>query len=213
VDGGVEAGYQFAHDLISDVVETDLSTSRRAAVHRHIAEVLEAEPGEPAVELLAYHFARSEDQEKAIRYLERAGDRARERHAATAAAEYYRQVVDRLEKVGELSVQRARANEKLGSVLLSLARLDQALSRVKQAAETYGAAGDPEGQQRCLAYIGQTYAAWGRPQDGIGLLQPLMDSLGGGSATPSLAALQATLAQLFWVSGQKANLLEAAERA
>jgi len=206
-------GFQFTHDLVREVLEADLSMARRAVMHRRIAEALEAEPGEPAIEQLAYHHARSGAPDKAIPYLERAGDRARALHANRAAEEYYRELVIRLEQLGEQTAKRAPAYKKLGIALLTLARLDEALSRLKQAAEAYGAVSDLEGQRQCLAHVGETYAAWGRPRDGIGLLQPLADSLVASNPTPSLAALQAALAHLYWVNGQQAELLEAAERA
>src|SRR5262249_24953135 len=58
--------YQFAHDLVRELVSADLSAARRAVLHRRIAAVLEAEPGESEVELLAYHYGRSGDKMKAI---------------------------------------------------------------------------------------------------------------------------------------------------
>src|SRR5437764_15303852 len=84
------AGYQFAHDVIREVVEADLGAARRAVLHRRIAEALEHGPGEPPVDQLAYHYSRSEAQEKALLYLEQAGDRAAAQHAHAAAEGYYR---------------------------------------------------------------------------------------------------------------------------
>jgi len=39
------AGYRFAHDLIREVVESDLGLSRRTLLHLDIAASLEDEPG------------------------------------------------------------------------------------------------------------------------------------------------------------------------
>ena len=52
-EAGAE-GYQFVHDVIREVVEADLGAARRMVLHRRAAEALEAMPGEPVVELLAY---------------------------------------------------------------------------------------------------------------------------------------------------------------
>jgi predicted ATPase len=43
--------YRFAHDVIREVIEAQLSTARRIALHRRIAQSLEQEAGERAVEL------------------------------------------------------------------------------------------------------------------------------------------------------------------
>ncbi|HWE61244.1 MAG TPA: AAA family ATPase, partial [Chloroflexota bacterium] len=53
---GMDA-YQFAHDVIHEVIAADLGAGRRAVLHRRVAEALELQP-DPPVELLAYHFSR-----------------------------------------------------------------------------------------------------------------------------------------------------------
>jgi len=85
-----EDAYQFTHDLIREVVLADLGTARRTLLHRRVAEVLEATVPTPAVTVLAHHYAQSDEQDKAILYLERAGDAARTRYAQTEAASSYR---------------------------------------------------------------------------------------------------------------------------
>src|SRR5207248_1527292 len=78
--------YQFAHDVIREVIEDHLGVARRQALHRRVAEALEQQPGKPAPERLAYHYTRSDRPDKAVPYLERAGDRARDHYAHVAAA-------------------------------------------------------------------------------------------------------------------------------
>src|SRR6266702_3913224 len=97
--------YQFPHDLIREVLLSDLGTARRALLHRRVAEVLEATVPDPAITVLAYHYAQSDEQDKAILYLERAGDAARAQYAQTEAESAYREVVARLKTLG----RRARA--------------------------------------------------------------------------------------------------------
>ena len=57
--------YRFAHDLIREVVEADLSAGRRMLLHRDIARALAAMPGEPPVEEVAYHYAQTEEHAQA----------------------------------------------------------------------------------------------------------------------------------------------------
>jgi predicted ATPase len=68
--GETEQGYRFAHDVIAEVVEAELSGLRRQLLHRRVAQALEQQPGAVPVEALAY--------------LVQAGDRARERAAYSA---------------------------------------------------------------------------------------------------------------------------------
>ncbi len=212
VEEGADA-YAFGHDLIREVVGASLSAARQAVLHQHVAEALEAEPGEPAVELLAYHYARSDDREKAISYLERAGDRAHAQYANAEAEGYYRELVARLEGLGCTREAVARAREKLGVALTAQTQHEAALELLDRAAQTYQVVGDLEGFGRVTTQIGRVHAHRGTPQQGIAQLQPLLESLEGRGPSAGLAALAVTFANLYYHSGQYHEQLAAAERA
>jgi DNA-binding SARP family transcriptional activator len=71
---GRPANYRFTHDLVRDVVYTELGAARRLALHQHALAVLETE-GESAAEL-AYHALSAGDAKVAYRYSVQAGDEA-----------------------------------------------------------------------------------------------------------------------------------------
>ena len=85
--------YGFVHDVLHEVVESDLGLARRHLVHRQVAEALEKSPGPRVVEALAYHCWNAGMHERAAIYLEQAGIRAAARYAHGAAAAYYRDLV------------------------------------------------------------------------------------------------------------------------
>src|SRR5919202_4057456 len=109
-------GYHFAHDVVREVVEADLGMARRTWLHRRVAEALERQPGEQPIARLAYHYARGTLPDKAVLYLEQAGDLAQAQHANAAAEAYYRELVDRLDRLRRV-LGAAPAREKLGAVL------------------------------------------------------------------------------------------------
>ena len=111
-----DESYRFAHDLIREVLEAELGLARRTVLHRRVAEALEAGEGEPPVEVLAYHYARSKEQDKTVLYLEQAGDKAVAQQAHVTAEGYYRERVDHLDRLGR-ALDAAQAQEKLGAVL------------------------------------------------------------------------------------------------
>jgi len=76
-----EDGYQFAHDLVREVIGQDLSAARRVALHHHIARRLETTQGPVSPALIAHHYLRSDEPEKAFPHLLKAAD-----HAHTASA-------------------------------------------------------------------------------------------------------------------------------
>ena len=77
-----------------------------------MAEVLEKAPRyAAAAEVLAYHFARSDWPERAVAYLEQAGDQARAQQGARSRGGFYREAVERLDRLGQPAGCRAGARE------------------------------------------------------------------------------------------------------
>ena len=204
--------YQFAHDLIREVVEADVGVARRLWLHRRVAQVLEEAPGTPPLDLLAYHYSRSGEHGKAAAYLEQAGDRAVARAAHAAAEGYYREAVERMEGLGWVHAA-AGVREKLGAVLLTAARYGAALAALEPAAEACRCAGDLEGEGRVTAQIGLAYGRHGKPVEGLARLQPVLERLDAGDPSVGLARLYLALAYLYHFTEQPRQALVAAERA
>lgn len=92
--------YNFSDTLVQEVAYDSLLLQRRREFHKRIGETLEqtfADNLEANSETLAYHFSRSADADKAIKYLILAGASARERFANETALRYYDQVMSFLE--------------------------------------------------------------------------------------------------------------------
>ncbi|HEY7834981.1 MAG TPA: AAA family ATPase [Ktedonobacterales bacterium] len=208
-----EDHYEFAHELIRDVIRGDLGAARRAALHRRVAEAVERVPGEAPASVLAYHFGQAGELERAAHYLERAGDHALAMRAHAEALGYYQEWVERLERL-EQPAEAARAREKLGMLYKDLARYTQALEVLEHAAENYRAAGDREGLLRATTQIGAAHARRGTPREGLARLEPLLAAGGtAGTSIPARATAYVALAQLYRVSGRYDEDLAAAERA
>jgi len=212
----VEAGsdtYRFAHDVIREVAESGLGAGRRTVLHRRVAEALEegAGPGEPPVEELAYHYSRSDADDKAVRYLDRAGDRAAAQAAHAAAAGYYRALVKRLDHLGR-TLDAARTREKWGTALRLTGRYEEALVAFDGAAEAYRATDDLDALGGVIAWIGHTHAERGTTGEGVTRIMGLLVSLEEGGARQGLAVLYTRLAFLLFVSGRYDWQLAAATR-
>jgi tetratricopeptide (TPR) repeat protein len=204
--------YQFTHDLIREVILSDLSTARRAVIHRWVAEALETTTPLPSVSDLAYHYAQSDQQEKAIIYLEQAGDAARARYAHTEAENAYREVIARLEMLGSIT-QAAAVEVKLGIMLARQGRYDEALIRLERACEVFRTEGDLEREVRVLAQIGRIHFWRGTSQQGLSRLMPQLGRLTQAPASKEAAAFYVALAYLYMGAGQYNEQLAAAEQA
>jgi tetratricopeptide (TPR) repeat protein len=208
-----DATYQFAHDIIREVVEAEVGALRRKVLHRRVAQVLENAAVGGSVGQLAYHYARSAEAEKALLYLERAGDQALSLHANAEAEGYYRELAQRLEHMGRQEVA-APAWEKLGGVLRLLAKHDQALAAYEQAITRYRVLDDVEGIGRATAQLGWVHARRGTPEAGLARVQPLLAALRESTLTAhGLATLEVVVAELCLVTCRYREQLQAAERA
>jgi tetratricopeptide (TPR) repeat protein len=205
-------GYRFGHDVIREVVEADLGAARRTVLHRRIAAALEAERGVHPADVLAYHYARGSVPDKAVHYLEVAGDQARTQYAHAAAAGAYRELVELLERLGRTR-EAAAVREKLGVVLNTVAQYDAALAVLEPAASAYQGMGEREGLWRVLAAIGHVHENRATPEEGVQRLQAVLGGLDTGETSPGLAVLHVALASLLFLRGRYSEQLAAAERA
>lgn len=113
-----ELEYIFKHSLTQEAAYDSLLIERRREFHRRVGVALEELFGARKQEyygLLAYHFDRAGENEKAVEYLLAAGDRTRLEDAHAEAIGYYRRAVARLTEIGDTELA-AKTWLKLGLV-------------------------------------------------------------------------------------------------
>jgi class 3 adenylate cyclase/tetratricopeptide (TPR) repeat protein len=98
------ARYRFAHALVRDTLYAQLSAARQVALHRKVAEAIEALHAtrlDDFLPALAHHWARASAPtaytSKAVDYATRAGDRALAQLAHDEAVGWYRQALELLD--------------------------------------------------------------------------------------------------------------------
>lgn len=124
--------YRFRHALIQETAYRTLLAEQRTRLHRRAAEWLEERYAGREAEvlgLLAHHWRRAEDEEKAAGYLLRAGDKARLEYALDEAIEHYRDLLPLLELRGE--------RQEIALVLFKLALALHTSLRFAEANEAY----------------------------------------------------------------------------
>ncbi|HEU5440266.1 MAG TPA: AAA family ATPase, partial [Ktedonobacterales bacterium] len=205
--------FQFAHDLIREVVAADLSATRRTLLHHLTAEVLEQSAGEPPVEALAFHFAQAGEPAREVVYLERAGDRAAAMHAHAEAAAHFQRLARQLDALGR-RIAAARAREKLVETLRTTGRYDLAIEELGRALDVYRSNGDVEGMARVGAASAWLHNLRGTTSEGLPVVTALLDELTGrGLPAHGLASLYIGLGQLYFSADRYRDLGEAAGRA
>jgi predicted ATPase/class 3 adenylate cyclase len=89
-----ELEYIFRHALVQEVAYNSLLITRRKEIHGKIGQAIEelySQRLEEQVPILAYHYIRSDQQNKTIKYALLAGDQAAGLYANTEATTYYEQ--------------------------------------------------------------------------------------------------------------------------
>ena len=96
--------YRFRHALIQETAYRTLLAAPRSQLHRRAAEWLEERYAGRETEvlgLLAHHWLAADNEDKAVDYLLRAGDKARQEYALDESIEHYRALLLLLERRGE----------------------------------------------------------------------------------------------------------------
>jgi len=151
--------YVFKHVTLRDVAYGMLVRKRQRQLHLAVARAItQLYPSDEYVEMIAYHYSRTEEDVEAAVWLERAGDRALATYANEAATGHYQEAIRRLERyragdipspVGDhtrhpvdVVPERAGIEAKLGRVLNLSARYEQAQKMLERAIERYREKGD-----------------------------------------------------------------------
>lgn len=92
VSVSLDPEYAFPDTLVQEVAYESLLVQSRQQLHGRLGASLEAafaDNQEQGAELLAYHFSRSDDEDKALHYLEMAAKKARSNYAIETAIQAY----------------------------------------------------------------------------------------------------------------------------
>ena len=155
-----ELTYLFKHIITQEVAYESLLHATRAMLHEQIGLAIERtypESLDQQVNLLAFHFARSENQAKKQQYLLRAGEAAQASYANETAIEYYQKVVPLLPEA-----ERGAVLRKLGKVFELTGQWEAAAAGYQQALSLAVATGDLPGQAWCQTEIGELYRKQGQ---------------------------------------------------
>ena len=134
-----EPELRFKHVLIQETAYRTLLAEPRRRLHRRAAEWLEQRQAgnlDEVLGLLAHHWLGAEDEDKAVAYLVKAGDRARADWALDEAVAHYRTLLPLLEKRGETQ-EVALVLFKLGLALHTALRFGEADAAYRRAFELW----------------------------------------------------------------------------
>lgn len=209
-----ELEYVFRHATIREAAYNTLLLRRRQELHAAVARALVARhPADESAEVIAYHYARSQEWNEATFWLERAGDRAAQVYANDTALTHYGEARKRLERIGADETTLARLDRKLATVLGRIGLYGQALETGERAARVFRQVDDLEALGSMVALLGHWHLSAGALDEGRRLVRTTIKQLEGSDATWALALLSSALAQINLVRSDNEEGMQAAERA
>jgi tetratricopeptide (TPR) repeat protein len=206
--------YVFKHVSMREAAYHTLLQKRRRHLHLEAARAVAAlYPPEEYVEMIAYHYSRTDEHADAAAWLERAGDRAAAIYASELAIGHYREARLRLERSGAAGEDFARLDEKHGTVLYTAGRYDESLEPLARAAEVCQQAGRLESAGRTVALIGMAHRYRGTPEEGILEVHSMLELLHDLGPSEAVASLHIALASLYFLTGKYRETRVSAETA
>jgi class 3 adenylate cyclase/tetratricopeptide (TPR) repeat protein len=139
-----ELEYIFKHALVQEAAYGSIVAERRKAIHGAVANAIETlfqGRLEEFTSMLAYHYARAEDWDKAQAYLFKAGDQAGRMAADGEALEHFRHAeAAYLKAFGDRlsSLQRASLDRKVGAALYGTGQYERAHEQFRRALSQVG---------------------------------------------------------------------------
>lgn len=187
-----ELEYSFRHVLTQETAYSTILSRRRRDFHGKVAEgyeALYASRIEECYEELAYHYSRSNNQQKAIEYLVKAGDKSMEAFANDEAIAYYNKA---LELIDDTSPDSESASilghiyQNLGEIYVILLKYDEALEFCFGSLEY-----TTDGMQRSAIYrtVAQIHEQQGKLDQALDYLNAAIAELGDGGKSPEMAKI------------------------
>ena len=202
-----ELEYSFEHGLLQEAAYGSMLKSELAEWHRAVGVALEAlYPGRLAsselAPTLAHHFLEAGDQERALKYLTRAGDAELASFANVEAEQHYQRALE-LSGAGPGRVELLSG---LGLAYSRQSRFGEALQVWREAIVLCQARGDTDGLARL--YARSARAAWyGDVSQSLQLCEEGLDAVGDAQEGPELARLFHEAARAHFFNGMPERAL------
>jgi tetratricopeptide (TPR) repeat protein len=212
--------YGFRHALTQETAYGSLLGQQRRVHHGAIGHALEEQyPGrtEEVSELLALHFGRSDEIEKAIDYAILAAEKAQRRWANSEALGYFSDVLHRLDLLPDTKANRLRRIDavlKQAELKYALGRSAEQIGALEQIRGIVDEIADPPRRAAWHYWLGfLNSTSGGRTDTAIEYCQEAANIASTFGLGETNAFAESCLAQVYVVAGDLRRAIEAGERA
>jgi len=159
-----QATYIFRHSLTQEVAYDSLLQKKKQEIHERIGQAIEelySDRIDEFYEILAHHYSRSENHEKAYQYLKLSGEKAIRSQSPWEAFRFYKAAIDALNVLPDNEQRKRRSIEVRLSMVPSMTRLgfpEDSLEILQEGERLCRELGDETGLARLTSNIGMAYA-------------------------------------------------------
>ena len=215
-----ELMYSFKHALTQDVVYTSLLERRRRRFHAAAGSGLEelyAGRLDEVVELVAYHFGRSAEDDKAVDYAILAAEKAQRRWANTEALALFETALARLASMPDTDANRLRRIDaviKQGEVKFALGRHAEHVEALEGIKDLVDAVADPPRQATWYYWSGFLQSlVGGHPDKAIAYCREAIAIAAASGFEDVRPFAECCLAHVLMAAGDLHGAIEIGERA
>jgi tetratricopeptide (TPR) repeat protein len=223
IDERLEAdgsAYVFRHALTQEAAYGSLLERHRRAHHATIGRALEelySGRRDEVAELLAFHFGRSNELEKAVDYAIIAAEKSQRRWANNEALTYFNDALSRLDAMPDTEANRLRRVDavlKQAEVKYALGQYASNIQDLEGVRDIVDTTRDPRRRAAWHYWIGlQHSVGGGRPEIAIAHCGEAAKIASAASLDELKALAESCLAQVYVVAGKLHDAVEAGERA
>ena len=215
-----EPTYSFKHALTQDVVYTGLLERRRRQYHASAGtglEELHVSRIDEVVELLAHHFGRSGEDEKAVDYAIQAGEKAHRRWANTEALAAFETALARLGTMADTEANRGRRIDAIiaqAEIKFALGRHAEHVKTLESIREVVETSADPPRRAAWLYWAGFLHNLTGaRPEVSIAYCRDAVAIAEAAGLETLRPFAECALSHCYGAAGDLQASIEAGERA
>jgi len=215
-----ELMYSFKHAITQDVLYAGLLDRRRRVLHAaagHGLEEIYQGRTDEVVELLAYHFGASADDEKAVDYALLAAEKAQRRWASAEALKFFDLAIKRLAAMPETAENHQRRIDavlKQAEICFALGRLRAHADALESIRELVEAEGDPPRRAGWHLWTGVIHSLTGaRPEIPIEHCEEAAAIAEQAGLEELRACAECFLGQVLAYAGRHVDAVDAGQRA
>jgi class 3 adenylate cyclase/tetratricopeptide (TPR) repeat protein len=213
-----ELEYIFRHALIQEVAYNSLLIKRRKEIHDRIGQAIESlylDRLEEFYEVLAYHYSRSENPEKAFQYLRQSSIKTGARNSIIESVRLGREAIDLLNRMPQTDENKKRGIEMrllLSGPLGGTGQMPDALQMLEEGARLAEEVGDNRSLADLCGTIGLSYTFSGATGRGVEYAERAFQAADRTGDVVLMATNMFELCQAYTTRGDHARIVEAAPR-